>query len=135
MKNSTKNNLYGIEVPLQIFSHDISVLCGDKQKAYDYIKSKDKEFVDETVLKNYVDGFSFKHWIYIGKKSNNYEVITHELVHAVNKCFDLRNIVWSDANGQDEIFAYTLGFAVAYVLNTKNKQWYILKNNKWIKQK
>jgi len=134
MKNST-NNLYGIAIPLQIFSHDISVLYGDKQKAYDYIKSKDKEFEDTTVLKNHIDGFSYKNWIYIGKKPNNYELVTHELVHAVNKCFDLRGIVWSDADGQDEIFAYTLGFAVAYVLNSKKKDWYIFKNNKWIKQK
>lgn len=130
MKNK---DIYGISVELRVFGHTISVIYGDKDNAIKYIEEKTKEtFKDE--VKN-SDGFCCKNHIYIGKNNKDVNIIVHEMVHAINNCFSERNVFWTDRGGEDEVFAYTMGYAVAFVTDTKPKEWFIYKNNKWKKQK
>ena len=61
--------------------------------------------------------------VYIGENLKGYRNIVHELMHAVLHNINLRDLLWGDSKGEDELVCYMIEHAVGTTLETKPKEW------------
>lgn len=125
-----KNKLYGINTPIDVYNHNLHILVGNIEMARNYIKFKDKDYVAGD--REDIDGFCYKHFVYIGKDLKDYDTITHELTHAILNMVNLRGLYMSSESGEQENVAYLFGYVMGYVLSTK--KWFELTGKKFIQK-
>ena len=138
-----KKELYGTNVPIDLYNTDIAVVWGDKEKAKiytDYIPPNREGVIDDNVMGWCNVRDDGRLYVYLGTSLKNYHTIVHELTHAILFTTHQLGIMVSDEPCEHETTTYLFGYVIGSVLETKKKKWWIWRGNKkfepkWIKQK
>jgi len=135
-----EKRLLGYNLPLDIFDDNFTILFGEGKLLLQYIKDRKLDInLDslEGIESGIVDGICFKDknnktHIWIGKDKKKYNVICHELMHAILTLTHERNLYCGDTpgNGEQELECYLTGYVMNYVLT--KKKFYKWDSKKWI---